>query len=317
MKKYYIPLLIASIICGFFACDNVDEGYKIDYPDSSSEFAVALQTPDRGSINDTIKYTITANSNTDIKSIVVKSSISGGDGTGLIVPDGVTDPLVDHIFGTIQPGTQSLDLQYQYIINQDTLDPTITFTLIDEEGENCDTSDLMVIPDIAKYFAINLYAQTNSLADGFSTADNIVYHNLTNYANVSTVNAAIQKSLDIVFIKDGDNAMLVAPYSGYFSSGMSTKNKTLFKKIEEMNSCDFDNLSNADVSEITEENMVKKGTTDIDNLQVGDIIGFRTDFASANPYHFGLIRINAIHPTNVEYYDGISYIIEIDVISQI
>lgn len=315
MKKNIIPLFIATIL-GFASCNNVEDGYRIDYVDSPSQFAVNILTPDRAIVGDSITYLITAESEVDIKSLVVSTSISGGDGTGFAIAENGIDPLVDHIYGTIQPGTRNLELLYHYVVSQDTVDAKVNFTLIDDYGKNLVTYDLHTIPSTVTYTNVTMYAQSNSLADGLSTGSGLVYHNLEDYQEINAANQAIQESLDIVFVMDGTNAFLAAPYSGYFWSSMSVKNKTLFKLIDNTEGIDFENLTSADVSQITEDNLVKKGTTQIDDLKVGDIIGFRTDFASTNPYHFGLIKINNMHPTNVEYYDGTSYVIEMDIITQ-
>lgn len=316
MKRFYIPILIITIITGLFSCDNVEEGYTINYDESQANFSVELLTQDRGAIDDTIKFEITAQSDYDIQSLVVTTSESGAEGTGFIIKDDAVDPLVDHVYGIIQPDTKELDLYYYYIIKQDSIDPTITFKLVNEEGLSCDTFDLYAIPDIVSYTDISLYAQDNQYADGFSTSDGTIYQDLTNYEDVSTVNDAIQETLDIIFIMYNKEAMIVAPYNSYFSNDMSTKNKTLFKLIDDMSGYDFDELTAADVSIITENYSVKKGSTYIDNLQVGDVIGFRTDYASSNPYHYGLLRINAMHPANCDYYDETCYIIEFDITTQ-
>jgi len=315
MRNFYIILALVLFL-GMVACDNVDDGYRIDYGESTSQLTVELLTADRGSIGDTIIYDIQAASEVEIKSMVVATSISGESGTGYAIPSGETDPLIDHVYGTIQPGTKAFNIQFKYVVSQDTVDATINFMMIDELGKKEKVFELFTIPPIASYDSLVLYSKTQSLTDGLSTVDGVVYHNLTEYEDVNVVNNAVQEALDMVFIVNNDVAMLVAPYNGTFWSGMTIKNKTLFKKITNVTSTDFDNLTNATLSIITEENEVKKGGTSMGDLKVGDIIGFRTDLASTNPYHFGLIRINAIHPTNAEYYEGVSYMIEMDVVTQ-
>jgi len=298
------------------SCDNVDEGYRIDYGESTAQFTVTLLTADRGAVGDTIIYALQATSDANIKSMVVNNSVSGGTGTGYVIPGGETDPLIDHVYGTIQPNTKAFNIRYYYVVSQDTLDATINFIMIDELGKKETTHELYTVPSIVSYDSLVLFCKSQSLADGFSTSDGMVYHNLQEYEEVSEINKAVQEALDMVFIVDNGIGMLVAPYSGIFYSSMAIKNKTLFKLTPDVSSSDFDNLTNATLSIITEENEVKKGSTSIDSLKVGDILGYRTDLASTNPYHFGLIRINAIHPTNVEYYDGVSYMIEMDVVTQ-
>jgi hypothetical protein len=314
MKRITMIFIAALFI--FAACENVEDGYRIEYSDSPSSFLVTLQTPDRAAIGDSITYLIKAESDVDIKTLIVTTSVSGGDGTGFETVENGTDPLIDHLYGTIQPGTRSIELYYHYVVSQDTLDATVEFTLIDNNGKNDVSYDLFTIPSTIKYENISLYAKNNSLADGLSTSDGTVYYNTNNYSDVSAVNQAVQESLDIVFLMDGTGAILAAPYSGYFWSSMSVKNKTLFKLIGSADSIDFNNLTDADVSKITEDAVVKKGSTQIGDIKVGNIIGFRTDFASTNPYHYGLIKINGMHPTNVDHYEGSSYVIEMDIITQ-
>jgi hypothetical protein len=318
MKKYlYILFFVVSPLV-IFSCENVEDGYRIDYPETPAKFSVTLLTPDRGSVGENIVFSVQALSDYDIKSLVVNTSVSGGDGTGFTVGSTQVDPLIDHAFGTIQKNVKELDLNYTYLVANDSIDPVITFTLVDEYGSKTIKHNLFAIPSIVQYDSVVMFAQTNALADGFASSDGVVYHDLTDYADLTTVNEAIQESLDIVFLiqDDTDAAMLVAPYNGNFYSGMAIRNKTLFKRLPGVTSDEFNQLTSASLSSITEDAEVKRGTTDIWDIKAGEIIGFRTDIGSSNPYHFGMLRINAIHPANSEYYKGISYTIEMDVVTQ-
>jgi hypothetical protein len=246
----------------------------------------------------------------------VSSTASGDEGTGYYIDSSSTDPFIDHAYGTIQPGTYDLEVIYNYIVAQDTVNNSLIFTMVDEYGKKTTSFEIITVPAIVRYDNITLYTNSSSKTDGFSTADGVVYPNLEEYAELTVANEAVQKSLDIIFLAGSESSMLVAPYNGNFSSSMGVKNKTLFKLIQGVTAEDFDNLTNATLSAITEENEVKKGSTSVANIKVGDIIGFRTDFASSNPYHYGLLRINAIHPTIVDYYEGTSYMLEMDVVTQ-
>ncbi len=315
IRELQTILILGSLIM-VASCDNVDEGYRIDYKESPARFSVTLLSPNRGAISDTISFSITASSDYVIKSLVVSTTLSGGEGTGYYVDATATDPFIDHTYGTIQEGTQELDVKYYYVVSQDSVDANVTFTMIDAFGKNTSTFDLITVPSIVRYDSIVLYSQTSVYTDGFSTTDGTVYHNLQDYEAVTTVNEAIQESLDIIFLGGEESSMLVAPYNGNFSSNMSVRNKTLLKVITDITNNEFDNLTNASLSEITDVNEVKKGGTLISDIRVGDIIGFRTDLASANPYHYGLLRINAIHPTITGYYEGTSYLLEMDIVTQ-
>ncbi len=317
MKRITFKIVLTLIvIIGMVSCDNVIDGYRIDYKESPAEFTVALLSSNRAAISDTITFSIKATSDYDIKSVISVSTISGGGGTGYFIDSDSKDPFIDHSFGTIQPGTREIDVIYYYIVSQDTVDASITFSLIDEYGKKTTDFDMIMVPSIVKYDSVVLYTQTPTRTDGFSSVDGYVYSDLTNFEDLTVANEAVQESLDIIFLFDGLSSKLVAPYSGYFWSKMNVRNKTLFKLIPEITDEDFDNLSNASLSEITELYEVKKGSTDIQDVKVGDIIGFRTDFASSNPYRYGMLRINTIHPTTVDHYEGTSYLIEMDVVTQ-
>ncbi len=300
-----------------FACNNVEEGLDPEYAESTADFTVELLTPDRGAINDTISYSVTVSANSDIQSLFVqaKSStdiISGDSGTEFEVSDD-NDPFIDHAYGTIQSGTNSISLIYNYVISQDSTDLDMIFTMVDETGIQRDTMEVATVPSFTTYDDIVLYSQSNSDADGLSTADGTVYHDLAEYEDYTTVNVAIQQSVDIVFIANDESAVITCPYNTTLDVDFSETNKTLFVLLEEVSSDDFDALTTASLSSFTEDYEVKKGATSLSDVQVGDIIGFRTDYNSSNSYHYGILRITAMHPTTVDYYDGMSYQLEMDV----
>lgn len=316
MEKTFIKTILILIIISAASCDNVENGYRIDYMETPAQFIVSLLSSNRAAISDTVSFSIKVSSDYDIKSIVSVSTVSGGEGTGYFIDSAAVDPFVDHAFGTVQPGTREMDFIYYYVADQDTVDAKITFSLIDDYGKKSVSFDLIMVPSVVKYDSVVLYTNTSAYTDGFSTFDGTVYFDLSNYEDLTVANESVQESLDIIFLANASSSKLVAPYSGYFTSSMSVRNKTLFKIITGISNEEFDKLTNASLSEITELYEVKKGSTDIQDIRVGDIIGFKTDFASANPYHYGLLRINAIHPANVDHYAGTSYLIEMDVVTQ-
>lgn len=300
-----------------YSCENVEDGIEVSYRESSAVFNVSLETYDRGAIGDTVRFHIEASSDYDIRSLVVTSSVSGSEKSGFEIDPNSIDPLIDHAYGTVQEGTREFSIYYNYIINQDTSDLSIELTLIDKEGMRSETRKIYTVPSIAKYDSVVMYTQTASKTDGFSSYDGTVFHYLPDYDEVTEANRNVQESVDFIFLVNNDVATIVAPYNGIFQTAFTIKNKTRFRLLKSISSDDFDKLSNASVSQITEDQDVDGGSTSLTNLQVGDMIGFKTDYASTNSYHYGILRIKAIHPTNSEYYEGVCYYFEMDVITQI
>ncbi len=318
MKNIIFRLNSLLIIIIFaYSCNNVEDGLDGDYDESAAAFSVQLLTEDRGAVDDTVSYTVTVTANSEIQSLFVDASISGQSGSSFAVDDD-NDPFIDHAYGTVQSGITSVSLTYNYIVSQDSTDVDLIFTMVDETGIVRDTQEVVTVAAITEYDDVILYSQDDKNVDGFSTYDGTVYHNLPDYEDYTDDNIAIQESVDMVFIVDNDSlAVLAAPYDGYFDSDFSEKNKTHFVLLEDLTSDDFDSLTNASLSSITEENEVESGSTYLSDVWVGDIIGFRTDYASANSYHYGILRVTALHPTEVDYYDGTSYLMEMDVKVQV
>jgi hypothetical protein len=317
IKFLHKIMAVGLLFLGLSACYDVEEGYRIDYDESSANFTVNAVTLNRGAVGDTIRFEIKAISDFDLKSIIVQSTTTGKEGTGYTIKTGASDPLIDHAFGTIKRGTREIDLLYNYIVSQDSIDVTINFSLIDEEGKKTATQKVLTVPSIVRYSNISLYTNTNAKTDGFSTADGVVYRNLPAYDAVSEVNQAIQESIDVIFIVSGNSAMFVAPYNGNFWTGFTVKNKTKFKKMDSVTAENFEQLTNASLSQFIDTDEVNSGTTWVGNVKVGDFIGFKTDFASKNSYKYGIMHIKAMHPANVAAYEGMSYVVEMDVVTQI
>jgi hypothetical protein len=313
MTRLFVAGLLASALS---SCYDVHEGYRVDYGLSPSLLTVTPENLTRGAIGDTIHFNIHAEALSDIKSIIVTTSTSGKEGTGFAPKAGLTDPLIDHTYGTIEKNTRSLDLGYDYIVAQDTVNVTVGFSMIDGDGKRDSTFDIVVVPSITRFDSIALYSNNSQKTDGFSTAEGQIYRNLAEYASVSETNTSVQESLDLVFIVSGSSAVLCGPYDGYFSSSMKIRNKTKLAKLSNLTDSQFEHLTNASLSMYVEEAKVGKGATSVSGLQVGDFVGFRTDFASTNSYKYGILRIKALHPANCSWYDGLSFVLEMDVVTQ-
>lgn len=299
---------------------SVEDGYRIDYKESpTAQLIISTIGDSTGAVNDTVSFLIQAQSDVDIKSIVVTSTISGSGGSGFTVPEGGTDPLIDHSFGTIQENTKGFNLIYNYIITQDTADPVVTFRLIDKSGQKETTQTIVTLPSIVRYNNVDLYTQSASATDGFSTLDSSRYRNLSNYITESTVNNLVQQSIDIIFLVSDGTAYLVAPYDGKFSTSETfIKNKTRFKLLTDISSEEFDAINSARLSAITKSDSIKQnGSTNVP-VQVGSIVGFFTDYNSTNSYKAGILRVTAIHPSYCSWYTtGTTYQMNMDVITQI
>ncbi|MDP4276349.1 MAG: hypothetical protein Q8914_01830 [Bacteroidota bacterium] len=310
-------VLIGLLMSVMSACYDVEDGYRINYAESTAQFSVTPATVTRGAVGDTLRFTILAKAETDIKSVIVTSSLSGKEGTGFVVDSGKTDPLIDHTYGTIQKNTRQLELVYKYIVAQDSDNVMLTFSMIDGDGKKSASFEVFTVPSITSYSHVILYTNSASKTDGFSTADGTIYRALANYEAVTTVNQAVQESLDFIFLVSNGSALLAGPYDGNFSTNMKIRNKTKFKLLTDITTAAFDSLTPATLSYLVDLGKVDKGTTSISGIKVGDFIGYKTDFASTNSYKYGIIRVNAIHPSNCSWYDGVSYLIDMDVVSQI
>ncbi|MGF7140199.1 hypothetical protein [Roseimarinus sediminis] len=317
MYKYLkIAFILSLVAIVLNSCYDVEEGYRIDYPESSAQFTIVPVNYIRGKIGDTISFKIDVISESAIKSLTVSSSVSGGSGTGYTIPSGGNDPFIDHTYGTIQKNVKSIDIYYNYIVNQDSLNSILTFGMVDGEGKLTIEQEVITVPGIVKYNNVALYFNNSSKTDGFSSLDGKVYHYLPNYEPISEANLKVQEALDFVFIVENSSAMLVAPYDWHYSSSMQIRNKSKLKKATSISTDEFPLLTAAELSYVASNDTLKNGATYVSDIKVGDIIGFQTDFASANSYKYGLAMIKAIHPTNTEWYEGESYVIEMDVVTQ-
>ena len=105
------------MLCISSCLNFVEDGIKIEYAESNANLTVTPIGSGKGSANETLSFQVNASSNSEIKSLIVQTSVEGKNGSGFNVTDtNFDDPFVDHIFGTIQPGTKSFTIRYDYII---------------------------------------------------------------------------------------------------------------------------------------------------------------------------------------------------------
>ncbi len=304
-----------------FSCqDYVKDGYRTEYNESMAQLSVSPVGYSSGAVNDTVHFLIQAKSDFNINSIIVTSSISGAGGTGFSISSDSIDPFIDHIYGTIQKDIKSFSLHYNYIVSQDTIDPVLTFKLIDEQGQKTVKQTVVTLHSIAKYNNVSLFFKSNANTDGLSTQDAEKYRDLSQYISESTENEAIQKSIDIIFVVDDytDAAMLIAPSNWRFDAPASIiKNKTRFLLIPHLSSSEFYEMNSSAITNIVKSDSVKqKGTNEVP-VQVGSVVCFFTDYGSTNSYKAGVLRVKSIHPSFCSWYTGETYQLDMDIITQI
>ena len=173
-------LILCLTVISFSSCLNfVDEGIEIDYEESSANLSVKSIGSSNGAANEIISYEITASSNNDIKSLIIQTSNEGKNGSGFNVSDtNFDDPFVDHIFGTIQPGTRSFKVRYDYIIPEEINKSRITFLLIDDEGKKQVQETLEVVPNISYSSSIVVYAKDATFNDAIASSEGLTYFNI-------------------------------------------------------------------------------------------------------------------------------------------
>ena len=317
-KVFFLFLLLTAIT----ACtDFVEEGIEIDYPPSNASLTVEPIAGENGAVEETVSYRITANATANIKSLIVQSSNEGKNGSGFNVnTTEFDDPFIDHIFGTIQKNTQSFTVRYDYIIPADISRTRLTFTIIDETGKVSVEKTIRVVPKVKKYTNRALFAKDNDFYDAFASIDGVVYENIKdNYSRFTEENVAIQEIIDFAFYynREGKNAVLAAPFSNRIFLELAINNSTRFKKLPSSLDIDIAAITPSQLIELTEnEELLKTGTLHIDNLKVGDVIAYVTDLNSVYSLKTGLIKVTGLHPGSVTRYDGVSFVLECDVVVQ-
>lgn len=312
----YILLMVVS-------CEKlVDEGYRMDYPDSDAAFTVEPLDFEAGAVGDTISYRLTVNTNHFIKSCVVQASFKGANGSGYDVgAEGYDDPFADHNYGTVKKNIKSFVVKYDYIIPKDIDKSNITFSVIDEKGKVSENVEISVVPAIKNYVNKDLYAKNNIFNDAFASINGLVFPDIkTNYSTVSEENISVQEKIDIIFYYDegGNKSIVCSTDDPNLGIDLRVKNATKFKILSGITEDDFNALTPASLVALTQNDSIAwKGNSRVQGIKVGDVIGFTTDLNAIHSLKTGLIKVNGLHPTNVNHYEGISYVMECDIVTQI
>ncbi len=312
----YILLVVVS-------CEKlVEDGYRIVYPDSDAAFTVEPLDYEAGAVGDIISYRLTVNSNHLIKSCVVQASNEGANGSGYDVgTEGYDDPFADHNYGTVKKNIKSFVVKYDYIIPKDINKSNITFSIIDEKGKVSANVEISVVPAIKNYFDKDLYAKNNIFNDAFASINGLVYPDIkTNYSTVSEENITVQENIDVFFFYDEGNSksIICAPNDSRLGLELRIENATKFKLLADITEEDFYEVSPASLFALTQDDSIAYyGNSRVEGIKVGDIIGFTTDINAIHSLKTGLIKVNGLHPTNVNHYEGTSYVMECDVVTQI
>lgn len=327
MKIYCSGNIFTFIVLVLFSftilsCDDlVEDGYRIDYSDSDAAFSIEAIGYEMGAAGDVVSYKITANSANDIKSLVVESNQPGANGSGYDVgTDGFDDPFADHIYGTIKKSVTAFTVKYDFIIPKDINKSKLIFSLIDEQGKVSSEVNISVVPSIKNYSNKNIFSKDNLYYDAFASINGVVYEDIkTNFSTASEENISVQEKIDIVFyVSNTGSSVICSPAYGGLSVDLKVENQTKFKTLPTISDDDFSNITPASLVELTKADSIGYyGSTGISKVKVGDIIGFTTDLNAVHSFKTGLIKVNGLHPTNVSRYEGKSYVLECDIVTQI
>jgi len=315
--SFFLVLVVSMTAC----LDFVDEGLEIDYPPSNATLTVEPIAGENGAANEMVSYKITAQATANIKSCIVQATNEGKSGSGYNVSSTeFDDPFIDHIFGTIQKNVQSFTVRYDYVIPEGISKTRLTFTLIDESGKVSTEKTVEVVPDVGHYLDRSIYAKDKIFYDAFATVDGQVYPNIKdNYSTFSAENVAVQEKLDFLFYYDraSKRSVIAAPVSGAANLILNINNKTTLKKMEGLADLDISEVTASQLVSLTAEaNILKEGSTQIYDLAVGDVIGFITDLNAAFALKTGLLKVTGLHPTNIDRYEGLAFVLECDVVVQ-
>jgi len=321
MNAFKINIFFLLILCLSACVDLVEEGIEIDYPRSDATLTVVPMIGENGAANETVSYKITVISPVNIKSCIIQATNEGKNGSGFNVSaDGFDDPFIDHIFGTIQNNVKSFTVRYDYVIPEGINRSRLTFIIIDESGKVSTEKTVTVVPGISLYLDRSIYAKDKNFYDAFATVDGEVYPNIkTNYSSFSAENVAVQRKLDFLFYYDkgAKRSVLAAPFSTAANQILNVNNKTLFKKMTGLSDLDIADVNSSKLVELTADaNILKEGSTEVRNLRVGDVIGFITDLNAVYALKTGLLKVTGLHPSSIPRYEGVSYVLECDVVVQ-
>ena len=328
MKKHFFNtsvIMLLFTISGviMFSCEDlVEDGYRIDYPDSNASFTAEAMGSEAGAVGDKVSFKLIVNSDHDIKSCVVSATVGGASGSGYDVgEDGFDDPFADHNYGTVKKEIKSFTVKYDYIIPEGINQARITFSVIDEMGKVSAEVPVDVVLPIKSYSNRELFAKNNIFYDAFASIDGIVYPDIkTNYSTVNSDNVAIQEKIDVIYYYDLNNNVSVISSIDDDRVGLelSIENATRFMKMENITEDDFNTLTPASLVSLTRDDSISYyGSSQVRGIKVGDIVGFSTDINAIHSFKTGLIKVNGLHPTNVDHYQGTAYVMECDIVSQV
>jgi len=310
-------IILAAIACEPFA----EEGYRVDYELSDAVIKVEPVAYEMGAASETISYEITCESSQNIKSLIVQSTNNGANGSGYDVSDTMyDDPFADHTYGTMKKNISKFKVKYNFIVPSDISKSLITFTLIDETGKVSVQRTIKVVQGIAKYSAKQLYAKDNQNFDALALSDGTVYKDIKlNYSVFSELSKSVQEKIDLIFYYDTNTrkAVIASPKSDMLGLTLSIENNTLLKKLS-MTDEVFDSLTTASLVEnLASDSIQYKGFSQIEDIRIGDKIGFATDINSIESLKIGVLRVNSLHPTIIDHYKGTAYVMECDVVTQL
>ena len=305
------------------SCDDlVEDGYRIDYPESDAVFTVEAMDYESGAAGNTVSYKLSVSSNQYIKSCVVQATNDGASGSGYDVgSDGFDDPFADHNYGTIKKEINSFVVKYDYIIPTDVNESKITFSVIDEKGKVSQEVSVNVVPEIKTYNSRELFARNDIFFDAFATIDGLVYPDIkNNYSQSSGEDIDVQEKIDIIYYYDiSANASVISSVDdNKVGLELQVENATRFKRMTDITEEDFYAITPASLVELTQDDSIAYyGSSQVRNIVVGDIVGFTTDLIATHSLKTGLLKVKGLHPTNVEHYEGTAYVMECDIVTQI
>ena len=325
MKVKYIILsfFILAISFGLSSClDFVEDGIDIEHGVSNASLTVENIGSPNGASNETVSFSIQVRSEYDIKSCIIQTSIEGRNGSGFNVSDNdFDDPFADHIYGTIQPGIKSFKIRYDYIIPDETNKSRISFTIIDESGKVKEEKLIEVVSATKFHKDLTVYAKNSTFHDALAASNGKVYPDIkTNYSTLTEANLKVQKEIDIVFYYNpaSKRASIVSPASGRLDLELSVENATQFRRMSLPSDADLSVITASELEKMTAElDLLDEGSSNIDGIKVGDVIGFIADLNASNSLKKGIIKIEGLHPGSVARYDGVSYVLECSIIIQI
>lgn len=319
-KSLKTILLTSFVLTVTVSCEKlVEDGYRIDYPESDAIIKVEPLGHEMGATGERVNYKITVQSDYPVKSLVVQANYPGESGTGYdVATEGFDDPFIDHNYGTVQKNTTSFVVKYDYIIPRGIRSAIIVFSVIDEQGKASVRVRVNVVPAIKKYPATSLYAKDGRNNDAFATIDGTVYPDIrTNYTAITEESLDVQERLDIFFYVAADVAYVCAPDDDRLRVDLQVENQTKFMKLSKVTEEDFNSVTSASLVDLTKNDSIpQKGSSRVSGIRVGDIIGFTTDVNAAHSLKTGLIRVTGLHPTNISRYEGTSYVMKCDIVTQ-